>query len=199
MDCWLDKIEIFSALYGSLRYYEKKSFLYPKNQVPVLHIWSARRDSFKGIWKLILDTWTVRHVVTKDTSEFLLKNLKIKLLVDNWNLCMCITMELATKTIRDNNCLIIAKFVVFEMISLFFSHSLTVTTFAAMLKMLLFIFFIDYFNQPNVSESGPSSPFFTLKLTTISTTLYPLLPMSLHHPLCASTSTSICSTIWPIP
>src|SRR5439155_11518811 len=67
---------------------------------------------------------------------------------------MCITMELATKTIRDNNCLIIAKFVVFEMISLFFSHSLTVTTFAAMLKMLLFIFFIDYFNQPNVSESG---------------------------------------------
>src|SRR5438552_3020429 len=67
---------------------------------------------------------------------------------------MCITMELATKTIRDNNCLIIAKFVVFEMISLFFSHSLTVTTFAAMLKMLLFIFFIDYFNQPNVSELG---------------------------------------------
>ena len=37
VDCWLDKIEIFSALYGSLRYYEKKSFLYPKNQVPVLH------------------------------------------------------------------------------------------------------------------------------------------------------------------
>src|SRR5436190_12675603 len=67
---------------------------------------------------------------------------------------MCITMELATKTVRDNNCLIIAKFVVFEMISLFFSHSLTVTTFAAMLKMLLFIFFIHYFNQPNVRQSG---------------------------------------------
>ena len=63
-------------------------------------------------------------------------------------------IELATKTIGDNNCLIIAKFMVFEMISLFFSHLLTVTTFAAMLKMLLFIFFIDYFNQPNVSESG---------------------------------------------
>src|SRR5436190_10625607 len=70
---------------------------------------------------------------------------------------MCITMELATKTVRDNNCLIIAKFVVFEMISLFFSHSLTVTTFAAMLKMLLFIFFIDYFNPPHVSESGSYS------------------------------------------
>src|SRR5436190_18344186 len=67
---------------------------------------------------------------------------------------MCIMMELATKTIGDNNCLIIAKFVVFEMISLFFSYSLTVTTFAAMLIMLLFIFFIDYFNQPNVPESG---------------------------------------------
>jgi len=154
VNCWLDKIEIFSALYGSLRYYEKQAFFTQKTKFPVLHNWSARRDSFKGIWKLILDTWTVRNVVTKDTSEFLLKNLKIKLLVDNWNLCMCITMELATKTIRDNNCLIIAKFVVFEMISLFFSHSLTVTTFAAMLKMLLFIFFIDYFNQPNVSESG---------------------------------------------
>src|SRR5436190_2954747 len=49
VNCSLDKIEIFSALYGSLQYYEKMSFLYPKNQVPVLHIWSARRDSFKGI------------------------------------------------------------------------------------------------------------------------------------------------------
>ena len=38
VDCWLDKIEIFSAFYGSLRYYEKRSFLYPKNQVPVLQI-----------------------------------------------------------------------------------------------------------------------------------------------------------------
>src|SRR5436190_1193008 len=34
VDCWLDKIEIFSALYGSLRYYEKQAFFTQKTKFP---------------------------------------------------------------------------------------------------------------------------------------------------------------------
>ena len=126
------------ALYGSLWYYLSE-LSWPKNQVTILHIWSAQWDPLKGIWKLILTSKTVRNIVIMIRQIFILKNLKVKLLIDNWISACSMMMNLATKTIHSNNSLAIVVIIVLETISSFFSHSLTATNFATMLKMILFV------------------------------------------------------------